>query len=249
MYLIHNFQFLGAAAGMEGRRAETIEALKMARQHMPDAMLLAMPGFDWSGGFVYDGYVKFGMWDEMLAEPGPNEKLTGATIHYLQARATALAAKGRVDEANAALARSAQLIAAVPAEATQGNNQAKPLYDVGQLRAQARVASAQGKRDEAIGLLTQAVGIEDKLAYNEPNDTIFPTRPALGAELLAAGKASEAETVFREDLKDHPNNGWSLYGLSQALAAQKKDAEAAEARKQFDQAWGKADVELVATAF
>ena len=249
MYLIHNFQFLGAAAGMEGRRAETIEALKMARQHMPDAMLLGMPGFDWSAGFVYDGYVKFGMWDEMLGEPAPNEKLTGATIHYLQARATALAAKGRVDEANAELAKSAKLIATVPGDAIQGNNQAKPLYDIGQLKAQARVASAQRNRDQAISLLTQAVALEDKLAYAEPNDMIFPTRPALGAELLAAGKAAEAEAVFREDLKAHPNNGWAYYGLSQALAAQNKGADAAEARKQFEQAWGKADVKLAAVSF
>jgi tetratricopeptide (TPR) repeat protein len=249
MYLIHNFQFLGAAAGMEGRRAETIEALKMARQHMPDAMLLAMPGFDWGSAFVYDAYVKFGMWDEMLAEPAPNDKLPGATIHYLQTRATALAAKGRFDEANAELAKSAQLIAGTPAETTQGNNKAKPLYDIGQLKAQAKVASGQGRRDEAIALLTQAVALEDKLAYNEPNDMIFPTRHALGAELIVAGKAAEAEAVYREDLKDHPRNGWSYYGLGQALAAQKKDVEAVEAQKQFEAAWRKADVKLASTAF
>jgi tetratricopeptide (TPR) repeat protein len=249
MYLIHNFQFLGAAAGMEGRRAETIEALRQARQYMPDAMLLAMPGFDWGSGFVYDGLVKFGMWDEMLAEPVPNEKLTGATIHYLQARATALAAKGKLDEAAAELAMAEKLIASTPPDATQGNNHAKPLYDIGQLKAQARLASAQGRHDEAITLLTQAVGMEDKLAYNEPNDMIFPTRHVLGAELLAAGKGAEAEAVFREDLKDHPNNGWSYYGLNLALAAQKKDTEAAEARKAFDQAWHKADIHLASVAY
>jgi tetratricopeptide (TPR) repeat protein len=249
MYLIHNFQFLGSSAGMEGRKAEAVEALRQAREYMPDAMLLAMPGFDWSAGFLYDAYTKFGMWDEMLAEPAPNEKLTGATVHYLQARATALAAKGRVDEANAALAKSAALIAVVPAEATQGNNQAKPLYDIGQLKAQARVASAEGRRDNAIALLTQAVGLEDGIAYNEPSDMIFPTRHVLGAELLAAGKAAEAEAVFRADLKDHPENGWAFYGLSQALAAQSNAAEAAEARKQHEAAWARADVQLAAAAF
>src|SRR5438270_5136270 len=106
MYLIHNFQFLAASAGMEGRRAETIHALRQAREDMPDAMLLATPGFDWSAGFLYDALVRFGMWDAMLAEPAPNEKLTGATIHYLQARATALAATGRHDEAATALAKA-----------------------------------------------------------------------------------------------------------------------------------------------
>ena len=249
MYLIHNFQFLGAAAGMEGRRAETIQALRDARQHMPDAMLIAMPGYDWPASFLYDGLVKFGMWDEMLKEPAPNPQLPGATISYLQSRATALAATGKVDEAKAELDKAANLIAATQADALQGNNHAKPIYDIGQLKAKARIASARGNRDQAIALLTQAVAEEDKLAYNEPNDMLFPTRHLLGAELLAAGRASEAEAVYREDLKRHPNNGWAFYGLSQALAAQKKDADAAAARKQFEQAWRKADVQLSATAF
>ena len=249
MYLIHNYQFLGSSAAMEGRRAETIEALRTARKYMPDAMLIAMPGLDWGAGFIYDGYVKFGMWDDMLRESAPNEKLTGALVHYLQAHATALAAKGRLDEARADLAKADKLIAAVPADAIQGNNLAKPLFEVGQLKARARLASAEGKRDEAILLLTQAVALDDKLSYGEPRDMIFPTRHALGAELLAAGKAAQAEGVYREDLKWNPNNGWAYYGLSQALAAQKRDAEAAEARRQFEQAWGKADVQLASTAF
>jgi tetratricopeptide (TPR) repeat protein len=249
MYMIHNFQFLAAAAGMEGRREETISALKQARAHIPDQLLFGMPGLDWAASFKYDGYTKFGMWDDMLNEPAPDAKLPGATISYLQSRATALAATGKVEEAKAELAKTEKLIAAVPPEAMQGNNVAKSLYDIGQLKAEARVANAEGKRDDAVRMLTEAVGMEDKLAYNEPNDMIFPTRHLLGAELLAAGKPADAEAVYREDLKRHPSNGWAYFGLSQALSAQKKDGEAAEARKQFDDAWRKADVKLAATAF
>ena len=249
MYLIHNFQFLGSAAGMEGRRAEAITALKKARAHIPDDFLFGMPGLDWSASFVYDGYVKFGMWDEMLAEPAPSPRLPGATISYLQSRASALAAKGRIDEAKAELAKSAQAISAVPEEATQGNNQAKPLYDVGQLKAEARIAGAEQRRDEAVRLLAEAVSLEDKLAYNEPSDMIFPTRHLLGAGLLAAGRPGEAEAVYREDLRRNPKNGWAYFGLSQALAAQKRDAEAAAARGQFEQAWQRADIQLASGAF
>jgi tetratricopeptide (TPR) repeat protein len=249
MYLIHNFQFLGSAAGMEGRRAEAITALKEARAHIPDDLLFGMPGLDWSASFVYDGYVKFGMWDEMLAEPAPSPRLPGATISYLQSRASALAAKGRTDEAKAELAKSAQAISAVPEEATQGNNQAKPLYDVGQLKAEARIAGAEQRRDEAVRLLAEAVSLEDKLAYNEPSDMIFPTRHLLGAGLLAAGRPGEAEAVYREDLRRNPKNGWAYFGLSQALAAQKRDAEAAAARGQFEQAWQRADIQLASGAF
>ena len=249
MYLIHNFQFLGSAAGMEGRRAETINALKEARVHIPDQLLFGMPGLDWSASFIYDGYTKFGMWDEMLKEPAPSPKLPGATISFLQSRATALAATGKIDEAKAALAQIEMLMAQVPAEATQGNNAAKQLYEIGQLKAQARIASAQSNRDEAIRLLTDAVGLEDKLAYNEPSDMIFPTRHLLGAELLAARRPAKAEIVYREDLKRHPENGWAYLGLSQALAAQNKDAEATVAKQSFENAWHKADVRLASSAF
>ena len=248
MYLIHNFQFLAAAAGTEGRRAETIQALRKAQEYMPDAMLLATPGFDWGAGFLYDGLVKFGMWDDMLKEAAPNTHLTGATIHYLQDRATALAATGKVDAAKAALATATALIAATPADATQGNNSAKSLYDIGQLEAQARIAIAQGNQREAIELLTRAVAAEDTIAYNEPSDIIFPVRPLLGAELLASKRAAEGETVFREDLKRHPNNGWALRGLSLALADQ-HNPEAAKWASDFRKAWSKADVELTAAAF
>jgi tetratricopeptide (TPR) repeat protein len=248
MYLIHNFQFLGAAAGMEGRRAETIQALRQAREYMPDAMLLATPGFDWGAGFLYDALVKFGMWDDMLKEAAPNPRLTGATIHYLQGRARALAATGKVDEAKTALTKAAALIAATPADATQGNNSAKSLYDIGQLEAQARIAIAEGNQGEAIELLTRAVAAEDKIAYNEPSDIIFPVRPLLGAELLAAKRPAEAQAVFRDDLKRHPNNGWALRGLSLALADQ-HNPEAAKRASDFRKAWRKADVELTAAPF
>ncbi len=249
MYLIHNYQFLANSAGMEGRRAETIQALLQARTYSPDAMLLAAPGLDWAVGFLYDGYVKFGMWDDMLRESAPNARLTGMTIHYLQARATALAAKGRLDEAQSELAKAQALIAPVPADATQGINAARALYDIGQLSARARLASAGGNHAEAISLLTEAVGLEDKLSYNEPSDIIFPVRPLLGAELLAMKRATDAEVVFREDLRRHPHNGWSLYGRGLALADQHRDSEAAKAMYEFRKSWSKADVELSAAAF
>lgn len=249
MYLIHNFQFLGSAAGMERRRAETISALKQARAHIPDQLLFGMPGLDWGASFIYDGYTKFGMWDDMLKEAAPSAQLAGATISFLQSRATALAATGKLDAAQAELVKAKALIDAVPAEAVQGNNQAKPLYEIGELKAEARIATARGRHDEAIRLLTEAVAMEDKLAYNEPSDMLFPTRHLLGAELIAAGRPVDAEAVYRDDLKRHPQNGWALFGLAEALARQKRDAEAGVVRAQFLRAWTKADVQPASAAF
>jgi tetratricopeptide (TPR) repeat protein len=248
MYLIHNYQFLAYSAAMEGRGAETLEALRDARAAVPDSMLLAMPGLDWSIGYLYDGMARFGRWDEILAEPAPNPKLPGLAIAWLQARATALAAKGRVAEAKALLAELDRAIAAVPADAGQGQNRAKPLYEIGALKAKARIALAEGRRNDALAHLREAVVKEDGLSYNEPSDEFFPVRHLLGAALLDSGRAAEAEAVYREDLKRQPGNGWALRGLAAALAGQGK-SEAGAVRLQFEDAWRNADTTLTASAF
>ena len=249
MYLIHNYQFLANSAAMAGRSAEALAALRTALKAMPDEMLIAMPGLDWGAGFLYDGLVSFGRWDEMLAEPTPNPKLGGLTTGYLQSRAIALAMLGREAEARTALGDAEAVIARSPADATQGMNAAKDVYAIGQLKARARIASRGGKRDEAIALLREAAAIDLRLSYNEPRDIFMPATHLLGAELLAAGRASEAETVYRADLKRFPNDGWALFGLNKALAAQGKASEAAAAQAEFDTAWKRADIKLSASAF
>jgi predicted Zn-dependent protease len=60
----------------------------------------------------------------------------------------------------------------------------------------------------------------------------------LGAALLAAGQAAQAEQVFRQDLRHYPGNGWSLNGLAQALSAQGKKPQAAQAAARARAAFG-----------
>ena len=116
------------------------------------------------------------------------------------------------------------------------------------LVAKARIAQARGQDDAAMALLTEAVAKEDGLAYDEPSDWFFPVRHLLGAALLRQGRAQEAEAVYREDLRRHPENGWALYGLAQSLTAQHKDGDALAVRQRFDKAWKDADVTLTASA-
>jgi tetratricopeptide (TPR) repeat protein len=72
-------------------------------------------------------------------------------------------------------------------------------------------------------------------------------RHTLGAVLLRAGRYAEAEAVYREDLRQYPENGWSLYGLGRALRLQKLDGPAKQAEKRFEKAWDRADFKLEAT--
>lgn len=249
MYTAHNYQFLAFSAAMEGRRAETMAAVRAARAAVTDEMLAGMPGIDWSVAYLYDAMVRFGLWDEMLAEPAPSAKLQGLTVGYLSGRAIALAARGRVAEARAVAADMDKAVAATPADALAGMNSARDVYRVAALKAHARIAIAGGDVAGGIATLRDAVAVEDRLTYNEPADTFFPTRHLLGAALLADGKPAEAEAVYRADLERNPENGWALQGLAAALSAGHRDTDAAGVKARFAAAWGHADIPLPASAF
>jgi len=249
MYTAHNYQFLAFAAAMEGRRGETIDALRKSREGLSDEMLAAMGGVDWYVGALYTAMVRFGLWDEILREPAPNAKIAGLNIAYLEAKATALAQTGHPDQADAVADQLDAAIKAAPAELMAGMNSGPAAYRIAGLKARARIALARGKSAEAIALLREAVRAEDALDYDEPSDEFFPVRHLLGATLLVAGKPAEAARVYRDDLARNPANGWALFGLYQALKAQGRKAEARAAHCRFVAAWAHADTTLEMSAF
>ena len=91
--------------------------------------------------------------------------------------------------------------------------------------------------------------VQDSLAYIEPPAWFYPVRHNLGAALLQAGRAADAEATYREDLRQFPDNGWSQFGLAASLTAQGKAAEAAEVERRFAQSWRHADVTLTGSRY
>jgi tetratricopeptide (TPR) repeat protein len=104
------------------------------------------------------------------------------------------------------------------------------------------IAAAKKNYDAAIAHLERGARLEDALVYTEPAEWHYPPRQALGAILLEAGRPAEAETVYWTDLKRNRNNGWSLFGLTQALRAQGKNAEATLVETRFKKSWERADI-------
>jgi len=249
MYVAHNFQFLAYATAMQGRKAETLSAMTQLKSVFPEDAMLAMPGTDWYGSERYLAMVRFGLWDEILSEPAPNPKLTALTGGYLYARIAALAVRGRVAEARQAQKELESVRTSLPPGATAGLNVASDVLALAASLAAAQVQIAEHKDRDAIVTLTAAVAQEDKLSYDEPADWFIPVRHMLGAELIKVGQFAQAESVYRQDLTRNPNNGWSLFGLAQALHAQGKTSEAAAIDVKFAAAWKQADVTLVASTF
>lgn len=246
-YLAHNYDFQSYSAAMQGRSRESVAAQRKTLAAAPAAMLDGIPGMDFFVAKVYFAQLRFGLWDELLAEPAPADKYPVWTGLHRFARAYALAARGRADEAAKAHEELVAYIGRLPADLSAGYNSARDVLNVGAEVLAARIAHARGDQARAIELLTQAVAHEDALAYDEPADWFFPVRHLLGAALIADRQPARAETVYREDLRRHPANGWALFGLAQALRAQDRDATDVEA--QFKAAWKDADVTLSASAF
>src|SRR6202008_2857953 len=117
------------------------------------------------------------------------------------------------------------------------NNKTKDVLKIARDVLGAKIALARKDNASAIAQLQEAVTMQDSLKYNEPEDWFFPVRESLGAALLMNGDAAGAEKVFREDLDRHPRNPRSLWGLRQALLAQKRDYDAGFVQKQFEASW------------
>ena len=91
------------------------------------------------------------------------------------------------------------------------------------------IARSAGNTAGAIAAFERAVALDDELEIDEPEPLPFPARHWLGAALLDAQRHADAERVYREDLRQHPHNGWALVGLQQAVKAQGKPADEVEA--------------------
>jgi len=249
-YYPHNLHFLWFSATYDGQSQVAIDAARKTASKVDAETLSKMP---MTGGFrvlPYYALTRFGHWDEMLREPEPTKENAYLYGTYQYARGLALVAKGQLTEAEKALAIVKQQQADKSMESPLFSpNLSGQVYAIAPEMLAGEIALARKQYDAAINHFEHAVRLEDGLVYTEPYEWHYPPRHALGAALLDAGRAMEAETVYWEDLKRNPENGWALFGLAQALRAQKKTDDAAIVEARFKKAWARADVTLQASRF
>jgi hypothetical protein len=184
--------------------------------------------------------VRFHKWDEVLKMPSPDPGMKILTVFWHFARGMALAAKGKVNEAEAEYQVVSEAEKNTPEDmvfAMPVNNRAKDVLKIARDVLGAKIALAKKDNAGAIALLHTAVAAQDRLKYAEPEDWFFPVRESLGAALLMNGDNAGAEKVFREDLDHHPRNPRSLFGLQQGLRAQGKEYDAGFVQKQLQASW------------
>jgi predicted Zn-dependent protease len=249
-YHPHNWHFVWAAGTFAGNQSDALMAADKTQHLMhnnsPDDPMFGSVVQHFALTPLYAA-VRFGLWDQVLTTQPPAGPYPRAIWHY--ARGFAYAARNDMPRAENELSELRRLAADGRLKTVQisARNFADRVVAIAERMLTGNIEARKKNYSVAIAALREGITIEDTLAYSEPEDWHYPVRMYLGAVLLDAGKPTEAETAYLEDLAKHPENGWSLFGLAQALDAQSKRAASADVRKRFDAAWKMADVSLTAS--
>ena len=231
-YPTHNLQMLSFASSYDGQGALAIRAAQDYAKLTGRKSLQLLT------------LVRFGRFDE-IAEAGDRPGRDYAAGVWDFAQGYASVRLGEPDTGRAHLARLREL-----AETTDARAHFEPASVLLGVLAEilaGEVSRKYGNLDAAIEAFERAAEHEGELDFNEPEPLRFAARHWLGAALLEAGRLADAERVYREELADHPRNGWSLFGLREALAEQGKPDAAVQ--RDFERAWARSDTWINASRF
>jgi tetratricopeptide (TPR) repeat protein len=225
IYRIHNYHFLLYSAMFDGQSQLAISTARELPKQIPDELLTRQ--LDIFEGFlpmIYHALIRFGKWQEILDEPLPTDPGKFASVygiaHY--ARTIALSSLNRIPEAETEREKFYQILSRFPENRRIFVTPVREILAVAELMMNGELEYRKGNFNKAFEFLRAAVEKEDNFPYDEPWPWMQPARHALGALLLEQKNLQEAEKVYREDLKAHPNNCWSLQGLEECLRLKRK---------------------------
>lgn len=245
-YYPHNVHFLWSAASLLGNSEIAIDAAKKTAEKVPVGEMKELHFLQNFAATPLLSYVRFGKWNDILTYPSPNPEIKHLKLIWHYARGVAFSKKGNTKEAIEELGEIESLlndeslkdIMAVGFDSS---------HTIGQLAYEivaGEIATSEGNLNKAIEHFATAVQMEDNLVYNEPSAWYVPPRHNLGAVLLKAEKYEVAEKVYKEDLAELRQNGWSLTGLVIALEKQGKIEEAKKIKEELKKAWKDSDIEI-----
>ena len=254
LYIIHNLHMQVNNAMLGGRYAHSAQTSQdLLKSIRPD--YLSIPGP--MGNLVQYVYmtptlvdVRFGKWDKLLTAAAPSESMKYATILYRFGKGMALANSSRINEAKEELLSMQMLMR--DSSLYEPFTPFSPAIDgaaVAESLLSGTIALQQKKWEEAVTAFELAVSVEENMVYNEPRDWLINPKPYLGNTLLKMGKTSQAKEVFEKDLLTNKENGWSLYGIYQALSVEKRKTESLKMLARFKKAFALSDSRLVAAVY
>ena len=244
LYYPHNIHFLWASATMQGQSALSLDSARRVVANVRVEQVEQFPTIQFFRTVPMLSLVRFARWEEILEEPEPYEPFAFARAIWHYGRGVAHAALG---DAEAAIVELAAIEALEPDvdEIFMGNvYPARDLLEIAKSLLRGEMAYRAGDAANAVLAFEEAVALQDALPYTEPPFWYYPTRQSLGAALLASNRDEEAQAIFEADLQQYPMNGWSMFGLAEALRRQGDEAGAAQMTARFETVWQFADVSL-----
>jgi len=240
----HALDFVRYANMLQGNYAEAYEASKRGADSVGVAVEAVNRGQKRVANWWLTDKI-FGKWDKILAAEQSHEGTPYLDGMWSYIGGSALVATGKLAEAQTELSNiRAQAIDPAVDSTGVSPTPASHILALASFALEGEIKEAEGDLPGAIAAYTQAVELQDASNYTEPPDWSQSIRLYLGAALLSADRAVEAESVYRKELEWSQQNGWASFGLYQALAAQGRDQEALIAKRQFESYWRNADVTL-----
>ncbi|MBC7874758.1 MAG: hypothetical protein H7Y01_12220 [Ferruginibacter sp.] len=254
LYIIHNLHMQTSNAMLAGRSGYSTWSARQTANSIP-IEYLSTPGA--LGNYIQYVYmtpvladVRFGNWGQLLLYPEPPVSQVYGSLLYHFGRGMALSNQARLAEAKHELEQVQQLmkdsILLIPftpfSAAIEGAIVAESILS-------GTIALKEKRYDNAIDMFRVAVDTEENMVYAEPRDWMLNPKHYLGNAYIKAGQFNEAIKILQADLKNNNANGWALFGIWQALIAEKKTTEAAKVLVQFRKAFDKAEKKLYGPVF
>lgn len=235
--LLHDLHSLYTSAVFQGRSHLALETAEELARQAPHFLAKGKDS-EWFSLLPYFARMQFGFWKEILDEPKPEKPFQIAMWHY--GRGIAFFKLGQVDEAEnelKVLKRHLTAISLSPAKMLQ--------LQIALAVLEAEMYEKLKNYPEMLKAWEKAIQIEEAARERGPSlFWIFPLREGLADAFLKMQQPKKAEEEYKRVLKQYPENGWSLYGLSKSLFAQDRPQDAQEIQERFKRAWARSDISL-----
>jgi len=232
IYPSHNLHMLAFAASMDGQGAIAIQAgkdyAKLTGNNMYHVLTL----------------IRFGRFDEVSGiTKRPTHSIHGGMWDFAQGYAALK--DGNFEKAKEM--KEKILNEADSSSARFRFHSAENLLSTVGYILEGEIFWMEGRLEEAKISFEKSISFYDDLTYDEPEPIPFSPRHWYGALLLKMENFEDAKHVFEKELENHPNNGWSLFGIKSALKNQNKSDSKIEAR--FTNSWQRSDTWIRSSKF
>ncbi len=237
----HNIDYLTSMASMEGRSVLAINSANdlfeqvypwvqknkfLQKMLTPKILML----------------IRFGAWQTTLKIPAPNAQYQYALGIWYYAQGIAEQALNHIELANTDLNQLKKIIQNGPTDANLGK-MGYTLLNIAANILEGILDYRSGHQEQMHEKFILAIQLQDSIESADPPPWYFPVRQLYATILLKINRPLDAEAIFKEDLKKHPDNGWSLFGLTKCEYALGNAASAADFENRFKSVWKYADIE------